>query len=188
MLPDHLFIKEIDLDLEAAIHKQLGLDNFHKLALESLLDQGIPPIKSALADWEIKEDLLFFKGKVYVPNNEELRCNLIKQIHESKSTEHPGQWSTVEQVQQDYWWLGMTKFIRNFIDGCVPCQQMKANTHPTRTPIQPLQVPKNSFPFQVCTMDLITDLPEVDSSDAILIVVDHLSTKGAIFTPRQQMQ
>ncbi|ESK81012.1 hypothetical protein Moror_7600 [Moniliophthora roreri MCA 2997] len=32
-------------------------------------------------------------------------------------------------------------------------------------------------------MDLITDLPECDGMDSILVMVDHSSTKGVIFTP-----
>ncbi|ESK81288.1 reverse transcriptase-rnase h-integrase [Moniliophthora roreri MCA 2997] len=68
LLSECLFIKRINLELGNKIKQQLGPDDFHKMALEMLLTQGVLPIKSALADWEIKDDLLFFKGKVYVPN------------------------------------------------------------------------------------------------------------------------
>uniref|UniRef100_A0A0W0G731 Reverse transcriptase-rnase h-integrase n=1 Tax=Moniliophthora roreri TaxID=221103 RepID=A0A0W0G731_MONRR len=183
VLPDRLFIQGIDLEMKKDIAEWLGLDDFHKLALEQLLDQGMPPIKSALSDWKIDGDLLFFKERVYVPNDLELRRRVVQSIHNTPGVGHPGQWNTIEQVQQDFWWPGMAKFIRSFVDGCVICQQSKINTHPTRTPIQPLQPTPNSFPFQVCTMDLITDLPECDGMDSILVVVDHSSTKGVIFTP-----
>uniref|UniRef100_A0A0W0G2H2 Putative reverse transcriptase-rnase h-integrase n=1 Tax=Moniliophthora roreri TaxID=221103 RepID=A0A0W0G2H2_MONRR len=165
------------------IAEQLGLDDFHKSALEQLLDQGVPPIKSALSDWKVDGDLLFFKDRVYVPNDLELHRRVVQSIHNTPGVGHPGQWNTIKQVQQDFWWPGMAKFIRSFVDGCVICQQSKINTHPTRTPIQPLQLTPNSFPFQVCTMDLITDLPECDAMDSILVVVDHSSMKGVIFTP-----
>uniref|UniRef100_A0A0W0FG09 Reverse transcriptase-rnase h-integrase n=1 Tax=Moniliophthora roreri TaxID=221103 RepID=A0A0W0FG09_MONRR len=183
VLPDRIFIKGIDLGLKDEIAEQLGPDNFHKSALEQLLHQGMPPIKSTLTDWRIEGDLLFFQNRVYVPNNVDLRQRIVKSIHKTPRVGHPGQWNTIEQVQRDFWWPGMAKFIRSFVDGCVTCQQSKINTHPMRTPIQPLQVTPNSFPFQVCTMDLITDLPECDGLDSILVVVDHSSTKGVIFTP-----
>ncbi|ESK81272.1 reverse transcriptase-rnase h-integrase [Moniliophthora roreri MCA 2997] len=73
LLPERLFIKEVNLELKEEIIEQLGLDDFHKLALEMLMTQGVPPIKSALLDWEIKDDLLFFKGGIYVPNDTELQ-------------------------------------------------------------------------------------------------------------------
>ncbi|ESK81179.1 reverse transcriptase-rnase h-integrase [Moniliophthora roreri MCA 2997] len=72
LLPDHLFIKGINLELGAEIAEQLGPDDFHKSALEQLLQQGMPPIKSALSDWEIRDDLLFFKDQIYVPDDIEL--------------------------------------------------------------------------------------------------------------------
>uniref|UniRef100_A0A0W0F853 Reverse transcriptase-rnase h-integrase n=1 Tax=Moniliophthora roreri TaxID=221103 RepID=A0A0W0F853_MONRR len=183
VLPDRLFIRGVDLGLKNDIVERLGPDDFHKSALEQLLHQGVPPIKSALSDWKIEDDLLFFQNRVYVPNDTDLRRRIVQSIHETPGVGHPGQWNTTEQVQRDFWWPGMVKFIKNFVDGCATCQQSKINTHPTRTPIQPIQAPQNSFPFQVCTMDLITDLPECDGMDSILVVVDHSATKGVIFTP-----
>uniref|UniRef100_A0A0W0FSN7 RNA-directed DNA polymerase n=1 Tax=Moniliophthora roreri TaxID=221103 RepID=A0A0W0FSN7_MONRR len=73
VLPDRLFIKGIDLGLKDNIVERLGPDNFHKLALEQLLHQGVPPIKSTLSDWRIENDLLFFQDRVYVPNDTDLR-------------------------------------------------------------------------------------------------------------------
>uniref|UniRef100_A0A0W0GD00 Integrase catalytic domain-containing protein n=1 Tax=Moniliophthora roreri TaxID=221103 RepID=A0A0W0GD00_MONRR len=140
------------------------------------------PIKSALSDWKIKKDLLFFKDQIYVPNDMELQRSVVCAIHETPGVGHPGQWNTLEQVQRDFWWPGMAKFVKGFIDGCVPCQQLKINTHPTWTPIQLLKPVKDLFPFQVCTMDLIMDLPECNRMDSILVVVDHSSMKGVIFT------
>uniref|UniRef100_A0A0W0FNL7 Integrase catalytic domain-containing protein n=1 Tax=Moniliophthora roreri TaxID=221103 RepID=A0A0W0FNL7_MONRR len=183
VLPERLFIKGIDLGMKKDIEERLGLDDFHKSALEQLLHQGVPPIKSALSDWKIEGELLFFQDRVYVPNDANLRRRIVQSIHETPGVGHPGQWNTVEQVQRDFRWPGMAKFIRSFVNGCVICQQSKINPHPTRTPIQPLHPTPNSFPFQVCTMDLITDLPECDGMDSILVVVDHSSTKGVIFTP-----
>uniref|UniRef100_A0A0W0G0B7 Reverse transcriptase-rnase h-integrase n=1 Tax=Moniliophthora roreri TaxID=221103 RepID=A0A0W0G0B7_MONRR len=183
VLPDRLFIRGIDLGMKEDIAEQLGPDDFHKSALEQLLEQGMPPIKSVLSDWKIEGDLLFFQGRVYMPNNTNLRRRIVQSIHETPGVGHPGQWNTIKQVQRDFWWPGMAKFIRSFVDGCIICQQSKINMHPTRTPIQPIQATPNSFPFQVCTMDLITDLPECDGMDSILVVVDHSSMKGVIFTP-----
>uniref|UniRef100_A0A0W0GEN7 Putative reverse transcriptase-rnase h-integrase n=1 Tax=Moniliophthora roreri TaxID=221103 RepID=A0A0W0GEN7_MONRR len=183
MLPDRLFIKRINLGMKEDIIDQLGLDDFHKSALEQLLQEGVPPIKSALSDWRIEEGLLFFQNRVYVPNDTDLCHRVVQTIHETPGVGHPGQWNMAEQVQRDFWWPGMTKFIKSFVDGCIVCQQSKINTHPMRTPIQPINATPNSFPFQTCTMDLIMDLPECDSMDCILVVVDHSSTKGVIFTP-----
>uniref|UniRef100_A0A0W0GE77 Reverse transcriptase RNase H-like domain-containing protein n=1 Tax=Moniliophthora roreri TaxID=221103 RepID=A0A0W0GE77_MONRR len=73
MLPERLFVKGINLEMKDEIRERLGLDDFHKSALEQLLHQGVPPIKSALSDWRIDDDLLFYKGKIYIPNDTDLR-------------------------------------------------------------------------------------------------------------------
>uniref|UniRef100_A0A0W0G5A5 Reverse transcriptase/retrotransposon-derived protein RNase H-like domain-containing protein n=1 Tax=Moniliophthora roreri TaxID=221103 RepID=A0A0W0G5A5_MONRR len=60
MLLDSLFMKGINLEMQSEIMEWLGLDDFHKLALEQLLNQGMLPIKSVLSDWKIDVRLLFF--------------------------------------------------------------------------------------------------------------------------------
>ncbi|ESK95470.1 pro-pol protein [Moniliophthora roreri MCA 2997] len=96
VLPDRLFIKGINLGMKEDIAERLGLDDFHKSALEQLLHQGVPPIKSALSDWKIEGDLLFFQNRVYVPNDTDLRRQIVQSIHETPGVGHPGQWNTVE--------------------------------------------------------------------------------------------
>uniref|UniRef100_A0A0W0FE14 Reverse transcriptase-rnase h-integrase n=1 Tax=Moniliophthora roreri TaxID=221103 RepID=A0A0W0FE14_MONRR len=183
MLPDSLFINAINVDLQMRLKDALGKDDFHQSALETLLDQGIPPIKSSLSDWKFDDDLLFYKGRAYVPNDVNLRQEIVQSIHEEQPFGHPRQFGIVDLVSREFWWPGMAKFIKAFIDGCAPCQQMKVNTHPSVAGIMPLLGVPNVVPFQVITMDLITDLPESDSFDSIMVVVDHSSTKGVIFIP-----
>lgn len=76
----------------------------------------------------------------------------------------------------------MASFIRNYVDGCAICQQHKINRHPISLPLQPIK-PENSRPFSLITMDFITDLPISEGYDSIMAVVDHGSSKGAIFIP-----
>uniref|UniRef100_A0A0W0FB28 Putative reverse transcriptase-rnase h-integrase n=1 Tax=Moniliophthora roreri TaxID=221103 RepID=A0A0W0FB28_MONRR len=77
----------------------------------------------------------------------------------------------------------MAKFVKMFVDGCARCQESKSITHPTKAPLLPIEGEKDVLPFSKITMDLITDLPESGGYDTILVVVDHSSTKGVIFTP-----
>uniref|UniRef100_A0A0W0F8T0 Reverse transcriptase-rnase h-integrase n=1 Tax=Moniliophthora roreri TaxID=221103 RepID=A0A0W0F8T0_MONRR len=153
------------------------------MTLESLTTHGVPPIKSALSDWEVNDSLIWYKGRVYVPDDVVLRREITRTIHEGQPFGHPGQFGTLDLMQRDYWWPGMAKFVKSFVDGCAVCQQMKINTHLTKVGIQPLPSTPNATPFQVITMDLVTDLPESYGFDTIMVVVDHSSSKGAIFIP-----
>jgi hypothetical protein len=74
----------------------------------------------------------------------------------------------------------MMVFIKNFVAECAPCQQMKVNTHPTTLPIMWIKS-LGTHHLPLVTTNFVTDLPESDRSDALMVVVDHGSTKGAIF-------
>ncbi|ESK86779.1 pro-pol protein [Moniliophthora roreri MCA 2997] len=183
LLPDSLFINVVDMELQDKLKARLGTDDFHKMALETLTTTGLPPIKLALSDWEINDSLIWYKGCIYIPDDIVLRREIMQTIHKGQPFRHPGQFGTVDLVQRDYWWLGMAKFIESFVDGCAICQQMKINTHPTCVGIQLIEATLNATPFQVITMDLVTDLPESDRFNTIMVMVDHSSSKGAIFIP-----
>jgi hypothetical protein len=182
MLSEKLFMRVVDTELHTLIAEKTMKDDLVSEAIKALKTNGIPPIKSALSDWKIEEGILFFMNRCYVPKDEELRRNIVKRYHEGISTGHPGQYATLEIIRREYWWPGMYSFVKQYVKGCATCQQMKINTHPTTPPLHPIPGSKNALPFTHLTMDLITDLPEVDGDDSILVVVDRVATKGAIFT------
>ncbi|ESK83058.1 reverse transcriptase-rnase h-integrase [Moniliophthora roreri MCA 2997] len=183
MLPDKLFVNVINAELRDDLEKAMSTDDFHQMTLENLIEHGTTLIKSSLQDWRIDGELLFYKDQCYIPNDETLRWTLIKKIHEALPYGHSGQWNTLNKVQRNYWWPGMTKFIKTFFDGCTACQQMKINMHPTKVPLHPIGEHKDVLLFQIITMDLITDLPLIDNCDSILVMVDHVATKRVVFIP-----
>ena len=103
--------------------------------------------------------------------------------HDLPTRGHPGLFKTTHIVRQSYWWPGLTVFVKNYITGCAQCQQMKINTHPTKPPLNPIAADPNSLPFQAVSMDFITDLPESQGHDSIMVVVDHDASKGIILIP-----
>ena len=85
-------------------------------------------------------------------------------------------------MQRDYWWPGMSTFLRKFITGCADCQMAKVNTHPTVPRLSPLAV-ENPLPFSSISVDLITGLPTSHGYDSVMVMVDHGLTKGVIYCP-----
>ena len=77
----------------------------------------------------------------------------------------------------------MRKFIKLYIAGCAECQQYKINRHPTKPTLMPIEGPKSTRPFSQIAADFITDLPESEGFDSILVVVDHGLMKGVILEP-----
>ena len=77
----------------------------------------------------------------------------------------------------------MRKFIKLYVEGCAECQQYKINRHPTKPTLMPIEGPKSTRPFSQIAADFITDLPESEGYDSILVVVDHGLMKGVILEP-----
>jgi hypothetical protein len=77
----------------------------------------------------------------------------------------------------------MQSFISAYVRGCATCQQIKVNTHPAILPLQPILAKLQDYPFQFVICDFITALPQSDGYTVLMVVVDHDSTKGAIFIP-----
>jgi hypothetical protein len=80
----------------------------------------------------------------------------------------------------------MTIFIKNYVTGCTTYQQMKVNTHLTIPPLSPIKS-TTTRPFAVVTTDFITDLPNSEGFDSIMVVVDQNTMKGVIFIPTNKM-
>jgi hypothetical protein len=118
---------------------------------------------------------------VYVPNVQELRFLILKEMHKVTYVGHPGYQKTVEAVKSHYFWLGMKREIVECIARCMECQKVKAeHRHPAGL-LQPL--PILEWKWEVVTMDFITGLPRTSKQhDSIMVVVDKL-TKAAHFIP-----
>jgi len=102
--------------------------------------------------------------------------------HDTLPMGHPGQWQTLELIRWNYWWPGMTTFMKRYVKGCTKCQQMKVNTHLTTPPLTLIKS-EGGCPFCLITTDFITDLPESNGYDSLMVMVDHGSMKGVIFIP-----
>jgi hypothetical protein len=77
-------------------------DDFPKKAITALKEKETPLIKSDLGAWELHEGLLFFNERCYVPADQELRRNLVKQFHDLIMMGHPGQYKTMEAIRKHY--------------------------------------------------------------------------------------
>lgn len=133
-------------------------DDLMMEAIEALKFGKLPPIRSALTDWHMDDGLLWYKGRLYIPDDIDLRRNLIKRYHEGIAAGHPGQYGTNAIMMRSYWWPRMSVFIKNFVEGYALCQQNKVNTHPTAPPLMPIKADKDALPFSTVSMDVMTQL------------------------------
>jgi RNase H-like domain found in reverse transcriptase/Integrase zinc binding domain len=114
-----------DRDLHQRLKDTQHHDQEVTQALSSILRNGPCTIAKGLEDWNLEEGLVLHKGKIYVPKVTELRHDILKLHHNARATGHPGQWKTYELVNQNYWWPGMSTFVKNCVEGCAMCQETK---------------------------------------------------------------
>ena len=93
-----------------------------------------------------------------------------------------GVFHTKSILECDFWWPGLSTFVKHFITGCTVCQQNKVNTHPTVPPLCPISSTV-SLPFKQLFVNLITNHPVSSGFDSVMVMVDHGLTKGVILAP-----
>jgi len=70
------------------------------------------------AEWSEDKRLLWFRGKIYVPQNTDLQRQVVSLCHDTKVAGHPRHWKTLELVSRNYWWHQMSRYIRQYISTC----------------------------------------------------------------------
>jgi len=79
----------------------------------------------------------------------------------------------VELVTRNYWWLGVTKEVKKYIEGCDQCQRMKNRAEMPAGKLRPNKVPEK--PWQHILVDFITKLLVSKDHDSILVMCDRFS-------------
>ena len=116
MLPDDLFINLIDLDLQKWIANCGTLDKDATNSLAILLKQGPTAVKNQLDDWNMGEfdgkTILFYKGRNYIPQDDNLRRDIAKMFHDHETAGHPGEIEIFNSIKHHYWWPGLRTFVK----------------------------------------------------------------------------
>ncbi|RKF53461.1 hypothetical protein OnM2_105004b [Erysiphe neolycopersici] len=82
--------------------------------------------KLSMTDIDVIDNQLYVHGKLYVPQNKELRDNLLKMHHEA--TGHAGTKGTYGLLSRHYYWMKMPINTKEFVHGCHGCKRKKPFT------------------------------------------------------------
>jgi hypothetical protein len=139
-------------------------------ALDELQKQGPRKLTNGTLEWEELDGLVYYRGRLYVPDDKGLRQEVVHQCHDAPTAGHHIRDGTLKLVSRHYWWPSMSSFVAKYVAGCDTCQRQKAGLHP-EAPTDPLDVPDG--PWQVVGVDLVTGLPKSNGYDAICTIVNH---------------
>jgi hypothetical protein len=154
--------------------------NQHFLQIKEALQQG--NFQQKFNYYELKEDgILMYKGKVYVPNSNELKNAMPREMHNVSYARNPRYQKIITVVRSQYFWPRIKKEVVNYIAKCLDCQKVKnGHRHPSSM-LQPFSIPE--WKWEVVIVDFNTKLPKiVNQHDSIMVVVDKL-TKEIHFIP-----
>jgi len=140
-------------------------------AVEEMKKAGVKMLRNE--EWQIEEGLVLKERRVYVPKDEKLRVEIIRLHHDTPIAGHEGQWKMVELVTRNYWWPGVTKEVKRYVEGCDQCQRMKNRAEMPAGKLRPNQVPER--PWQYISVDFITKLLVSKDYDSILVVCNRFS-------------
>jgi hypothetical protein len=127
--------------------------------------------------WNVVDELITFKGRVYVPTTSPTLPTILAAAH---TVGHEGIQKTLHRLRADFYVPQARKLVQEFVQACVTCQRNKGDhLHPAGL-LQPLPVPEQIWAD--ISMDFVEGFPRVHGKSVILTVVDRFS-KYAHFIP-----
>ncbi|GMP23365.1 hypothetical protein CsSME_00000996 [Camellia sinensis var. sinensis] len=126
-----------------------------------------------------KDGSLRFGERLCVPNDLELKREILREAHSSGYTVHPRSTKMYKDLKRNFWWNNMKREIAQYVAQCLVCQQVKVEHQRPAGKLQPLPIPE--WKWEHITMDFVTGLPRTQGgNNAIWVIVDRL-TKSAHF-------
>ncbi len=108
----------------------------------------------------------------YLDKDPETHRSILHQIHDTPVGGHPGISNIWNLIKQGYEGPQLHQFVENYVKGCAKCQESKVISNMKCAPLYHFDTHVEQGPFQYVSMDLITDLPQSNSYNAILTIVD----------------
>jgi hypothetical protein len=166
---------EVQSTLEQEIRKS-QLDDVRIQKIKESMRQG-----EASGFTEDEQGIVWFKGRLCVPETGDLRETILREAHNSTYSIQPGSTMMYQDLKKRYWWYGMKRDVAAHVAWCDTCHRVKAKHQRPAGLLQPLKVPK--WKWKEIGMDFIVGLPRTrDGYYPIWVTVDHL-TKVAHFIP-----
>ena len=133
-------------------------------------------------EFTVNEDgVLYYKDRVCVPDDNDLRKAILEEAHGGSFAIHPGSTKMYQDLKMSFWWFGMKRDISEFVTKCLVCQRVKADHHVLSGLLQSIRIPE--WKWDRINMDFVVGLPLTGRKhDSIWVVVDRL-TKSAHFLP-----
>ena len=141
-------------------------------------------LRISKVDCRVMNGRIYYRDRLFVPPDDELRTQIIYRTHSTGPAGHPGRVKTVDLINRSYWWPRMSRNVATYVQACDMCFRTKASRSAPQGFLQPLPVPFRAW--SDISVDYITPLPACERDGRqykhILVVVCRL-TKMRHFIP-----
>ena len=118
--------------------------------------------------------ILWFKDRLVVPKDKELRNQILGEAHSSKLSILLGSSKMYQDLKNHFWWTKMKKEIAAYVAKCDNCCRVKAIHLKPAGQLQPLSV--LGWKWKEVSMDFIVGLPPTHKNfDSIWVIVDRIN-------------
>ncbi|KAG4048935.1 hypothetical protein PC123_g15765 [Phytophthora cactorum] len=138
-----------------------------------------PRQRSRIHRYEWQDGLRYYQvephepPRVVVPNDEDLKFDILQQAYDAPSSDHLGRKKTFLSVSQAFWWTHMYKWVARYVKTCETCQRVKPAGHASAS-LQSLPVPTDCW--KSMSLVFVFGLPADDHRNtSILVFVCRLS-------------
>jgi len=128
--------------------------------------------KNNRLSWE-EDRIVYVEGRIYIPNNKKLKEKILQENYDSVDVGHPGQQQMLELIKRNYWWPGLKKDIKKYVQGCFKYQQNKVQHQRKLEELHLLEISQG--PWQEISINIIGPLPKSNRMDAIMVIVDQFT-------------
>jgi hypothetical protein len=111
-----------------AMEMDVGSSLFQEIQRGQLEDEKVQEIKRNIKEekspgfLEDDEGVLWYRGRICVPNVKELKAKILREAHESAYSIHPGGNKMYHNLKATYWLYGMKRDVAKYVALCDTCQ------------------------------------------------------------------
>jgi hypothetical protein len=111
-----------------AMKMELGSNLLQEIQRGQLEDEKVQEIKHNIKEEKLSgfseddEGVLWYKGRICLPNVKELKDQILHQAHESAYSIHPEGNKMYLDLKATYWWYGMKRDVAEYAAFCDTCQ------------------------------------------------------------------
>jgi hypothetical protein len=125
--------------------------------------------------FEIVENALLFRKKLWILENDELRLNILKEIHDQLAVEHFDIRRTWDLIKRHFYWSRIRESVKRYVRNCHLCRRFKTLKDKYSDLLQSLLI-SNRFWIDI-SMNFVTELSLSVNEfyNAILMMICRLS-------------